>query len=89
MFDSSAKLTAGVLNGNVNQFGDFDECQSAVYEDDDMKIEPQYCLAYLQPEIASARTGKIRNIHKLIQGNYMIYSTFDDVSVIFYLNSIN
>ena len=26
MYDASAKVPAGVLNGNVNQYGDFDQC---------------------------------------------------------------
>ncbi|KAJ8968010.1 hypothetical protein NQ314_002544 [Rhamnusium bicolor] len=37
MFDATAKLSSGILRGNVNQYGDFDECMEL--------DEAQYCLA--------------------------------------------
>lgn len=43
MFDATAKPPSGILSGNVNQYGDFDECLSV--------DGAQYCLAEidLQP----------------------------------------
>lgn len=43
MFDATAKLPSGILNGNINQYGDFDECLSVE--------SAQYCLVEidLQP----------------------------------------
>lgn len=43
MFDASAKLPSGILNGNLNQLGDFDMCLSAAPELNN--FSGQYCLA--------------------------------------------
>ncbi|KAJ8919200.1 hypothetical protein NQ315_012188, partial [Exocentrus adspersus] len=42
MFDATAKLPSGILRGNVNQYGDFDECMEL--------DEAQYCLADINIE---------------------------------------
>lgn len=39
MLDATAKLPSGILSGNLNQFGDFDECLSVEHA--------QYCLTEL------------------------------------------
>lgn len=44
MYDSSAKLPSGILRGNTNQFGDFDQCLS-IGTDETSNIEGKYCLA--------------------------------------------
>ncbi|KAK0159785.1 hypothetical protein PV327_010861 [Microctonus hyperodae] len=49
MLDSSAKIPSGLLRGNVNQLGDYDECLgiSAHVKIDDktVKVQGKYCLA--------------------------------------------
>nr|CAD7402723.1 unnamed protein product [Timema cristinae] len=48
MYDSSAKLPSGVLRGNVNQLGDFDQCLSVTGSEPSTPmdlIRGQYCLA--------------------------------------------
>ncbi|CAG2059805.1 unnamed protein product [Timema podura] len=48
MYDSSAKLPSGILRGNVNQLGDFDQCLSVVGSEPSTPtdlIRGQYCLA--------------------------------------------
>ncbi|KAK0160132.1 hypothetical protein PV328_007570 [Microctonus aethiopoides] len=49
MLDSSAKIPSGLLRGNVNQLGDYDECLgiSAHVKVDDktIKVQGKYCLA--------------------------------------------
>nr|CAD7414849.1 unnamed protein product [Timema cristinae] len=48
MYDSSAKLPSGVLRGNANQLGDFDQCLSVMGSDPNTPtglIRGQYCLA--------------------------------------------
>ncbi|XP_076231758.1 uncharacterized protein LOC143177601 [Calliopsis andreniformis] len=49
MMDSSAKIPSGLLRGNVNQFGDFDECLGVVayvkLNDNTLKVQGKYCLA--------------------------------------------
>ncbi|XP_050546637.1 nose resistant to fluoxetine protein 6-like [Daktulosphaira vitifoliae] len=44
MVDSTAKIPSGMLRGNVNQFGDFDECINI----DDNELTGKYCLAAIQ-----------------------------------------
>lgn len=45
MIDSSAKIPSGILRGNLNQFGDFDECINAI---DSNGMSGKYCLAAIQ-----------------------------------------
>lgn len=49
MFDASAKVSSGVLSGNVNLYGDFDECLSVVAENE--LFQGKYCLSYIQPTV--------------------------------------
>ncbi|XP_070502430.1 nose resistant to fluoxetine protein 6-like [Chironomus tepperi] len=51
MYDASARLSSGVLNGNTNRYGDFDQCLSVVAENED--FQGQYCMAYIQPTVSS------------------------------------
>lgn len=78
MHDSSAKLTSGILNGNINQYGDFDECLSV--EESEKQFQGQYCLVYLQPELVQ-KTPKLEFINKLVTSYGMFKSNFDDVSI--------
>lgn len=50
MFDASAKISSGILSGNINNFGDFDECLStrSPLSDD---ARGQYCLTYVNIDI--------------------------------------
>jgi hypothetical protein len=45
VIDSSAKLPSGILRGNLNQYGDFDECINA---NDNNGMAGKYCLAAIQ-----------------------------------------
>ncbi|XP_050308684.1 O-acyltransferase like protein-like [Anthonomus grandis grandis] len=74
MYDSSAKLPSGLLNGNVNQLGDFDMCLSALSEDHD--VSGQYCLASL--EIQKPRSQYLAGLHRLIQSHYHFRSKLED-----------
>ncbi|XP_045467072.1 O-acyltransferase like protein-like isoform X2 [Harmonia axyridis] len=69
MFDATGKLPSGILRGNVNQFGDFDECLSVDHA--------RYCLAELdfQPNWISPYE-KYKN---LVHSHFAIRETFDDV----------
>ncbi|KAL7028529.1 hypothetical protein ACKWTF_005882 [Chironomus riparius] len=51
MYDASAKFSSGVLNGNTNRYGDFDQCLSVVTENEN--FQGQYCMAYIQPTVSS------------------------------------
>nr|XP_033338952.1 uncharacterized protein LOC117227633 isoform X1 [Megalopta genalis] len=49
MLDSSAKIPSGLLRGNVNQLGDFDECMGVMahvkLNNATIKVQGKYCLA--------------------------------------------
>lgn len=49
--DSNAKLTSGILNGNVNQYGDFDQCLES--SPSSGRYQSQYCLAQIQLKVLS------------------------------------
>ncbi|XP_018325878.1 nose resistant to fluoxetine protein 6 [Agrilus planipennis] len=68
MYDSSAKIPSGILSGNINQLGDFDECLNAVSEK--WNIEGQYCLASLQ--VQEPTTRYLHAIYSLVHS----YSPF-------------
>ena len=51
MHDSSAKLPSGILRGNVNQLGDFDQCLS-ITADETTDIRGKYCLAFVDIKAA-------------------------------------
>nr|CAD7256295.1 unnamed protein product [Timema shepardi] len=62
VYDSSAKLPSGILRGNTNQFGDFDQCLSVKGSDPSTPkdlIRGQYCLASIDisatPHAASGK----------------------------------
>ncbi|KAL6256883.1 hypothetical protein P5V15_011818 [Pogonomyrmex californicus] len=49
MLDSSAKIPSGLLRGNVNQFGDYDQCLGVLahvkVDEKTIRIQGKYCLA--------------------------------------------
>lgn len=51
MLDASAKIPSGLLRGNMNQLGDFDECLGVLGQvklnDKTVKVQGKYCLAYI------------------------------------------
>jgi hypothetical protein len=81
VYDASAKISSGVLNGNVNRYGDFDQCLEAVATDDD-NFQGQYCLAYIQPTVTSG-LKYMDYLRTLVLSFESYKSTFDDVSRIF------
>lgn len=74
MYDSNAKLTSGILNGNVNQFGDFDMCLSARSQDN---VNGQYCLASMQFE--APNSAYLAGIHQLAHSHFPFKSKLGDV----------
>ncbi|KAJ8968149.1 hypothetical protein NQ317_014796 [Molorchus minor] len=76
VYDSTAKLPSGILNGNINQFGDFDMCLGAKLES--RNIFGQYCLTSM--EIEAPRSSYLAGLHKLIQSHYHFRSKLEDVN---------
>lgn len=70
--DATAKIPSGIFNGNLNQYGDFDQCLNVKNED----FRGKYCVAYLQPR---SRSGVMKDLLKLVQSNEFFKSNFDDV----------
>lgn len=75
--DASAKLQSGLLNGNVNNFGDFDYCLNVDAPNDE--FQGKYCLAYLQPTV-TATLMYTNYLRRLMQSHGPFTSNFDDVS---------
>lgn len=81
MFDSSAKIPAGILKGNLNQFGDFDQCMSIFAkiangdDDSETKISGKYCLADIEFE---AEIPNMKLPVHLAQGRALIRSKIED-----------
>lgn len=77
MYDASAKISSGILNGNVNRYGDFDQCLSVQNED----YQGKYCLAYIQPTITQPDYNYLTYLRTLALSFEAYKSTFDDVSL--------
>lgn len=76
--DSTAKISSGILNGNVNLFGDFDQCLNIEGPMDDLK--GKYCLTYLQASIPK-NMPKLQHLSALMHSHSAFISEFDDVSM--------
>lgn len=76
VYDSIAKIPSGILNGNVNQYGDFDQCM-AVQGDG---IKGRYCLAYMQIEVPESPYLSV--LYNLIQSHSPFRSRLSDVSLL-------
>ncbi|XP_046734694.1 O-acyltransferase like protein-like isoform X1 [Diprion similis] len=74
MFDATAKIPSGLLNGNVNQFGDFDECVGVQGSEG---IQGQYCLAYLKLDMDDSRPD-LKHLHRLLHSHYAFNSNLTD-----------
>ena len=82
VYDASAKLSAGLLHGSVNQLGDFDQCLNINAPGD--KFKGQYCLAFIQPKVP-AKLHYLNYLRRLSLSFEAFKSEFDDVSPINYL----
>nr|XP_018902033.1 PREDICTED: nose resistant to fluoxetine protein 6-like [Bemisia tabaci] len=76
MYDASAKLPSGMLSGNVNQYGDFDECLKV--ESPDGAVAGQYCLSYLEIKLAHKDDPKLNKLHSLLHSHSFFKSDIDD-----------
>ncbi|XP_024941445.1 nose resistant to fluoxetine protein 6 isoform X2 [Cephus cinctus] len=74
VYDATAKIPSGLLNGNVNQLGDFDECVGIKGSDG---IRGKYCLAYLQLDIDRSRPDLV-HLHRLLHSHYAFRSNMSD-----------
>lgn len=77
MHDSSGRFSSGILDGNVNLFGDFDQCLKV--EEKEKRFKGKYCLAYVQVFVEKSHRY-LDFLRKLTQSHAAFKSTFDDVS---------
>lgn len=76
MVDASAKLPSGILNGNINQYGDFDQCLSVKPKNE--AFESQYCLVSLQLSLPDKEVY-LNQLRRIILGDEPYESNFEDV----------
>lgn len=74
VFDATAKPPSGILSGNGNQYGDFDECLSI-----DAAVRGKYCLASLIINFGDEQ--KYKKLDYLIHSGHYIRSNITDVSI--------
>ncbi|XP_028028515.1 nose resistant to fluoxetine protein 6 [Bombyx mandarina] len=72
MFDATAKPPSGILSGNGNQYGDFDECLSI-----DAAVRGKYCLASLIINFGDEQ--KYKKLDYLIHSGHYIRSNITDM----------
>lgn len=70
VFDATGKLPSGILSGNVNQYGNFDECLSVK--------NAQYCLAEI--DVRPIWTGPFRKFENRVHSYFAFKDEFGDVS---------
>ncbi|XP_034250239.1 O-acyltransferase like protein-like [Thrips palmi] len=84
MHDASAKLPSGILNGNVNQMGDFHQCLSV--RSPDGEVQGQHCVAYLQLLLRQEHRGDTQSpphpvlaaIYDGVYSHHAFKSNFED-----------
>ena len=77
MFDANAKLSSGLLNGNIYQFGDFDQCLSTTAPES--QFQGQYCLSSIMFDIPENYEYFNNLKYRMLSLNPFI-SEFSDVS---------
>lgn len=78
VIDANAKLPSGILNGNLNQLGDFDECLSVVARNND--FHGKYCLVNVQLSLPK-KFKHLNHLRKIVLANEAYESDFDDVKM--------
>lgn len=75
MLDASAKLPSGILSGNANQYGDFDQCLSIRNP-----VRGKYCLASLDLSLKTNGDAILNELDSLIHSYHLVASNSTDVS---------
>lgn len=78
VYDANPKWPSGILNGNLNQYGDFDQCLSIVAETGN--FQGQYCLASIQVSLPK-QFKNLTFLRKLALATEPYLSNLEDVSV--------
>lgn len=78
MHDASAKIPSGLINGNLNQYGDFDQCLNVISPQED-NFHGKYCLSYIQIAVPPNNLPRLKYIRRLIQSHDAFVNDFHDV----------
>lgn len=81
VYDATAKIPSGVLNGNINQYGDFDQCLGV--ESASKSFRGQYCLARIMVSLPKS-FKYLRYLRKHLMSLEAYRSRFEDVSEALY-----
>jgi Nose resistant-to-fluoxetine protein, N-terminal domain len=77
VLDANGQLPTGVLSGNANSFGDFDECLSI--HNEELKIKGKHCYIEMQPHV-NTKAPFLRYLGRRIQSFDIMKSKLSDVS---------
>lgn len=82
MLDATGHIPAGILSGNVNTFGDFQECLRVVFNDNGghVRFTGKHCYVEMQPFVNKSSAPYIDYLRKRIQSLEIIQSKLEDVS---------
>lgn len=80
MFDASGHFSAGILRGNVNSFGDYEECLSV--HNEKLRIKGKHCYLEMQPYV-NGSAEYLNYIRELVQSFEIIKSKISDVNNFF------
>ncbi|XP_069685548.1 nose resistant to fluoxetine protein 6-like isoform X2 [Periplaneta americana] len=78
MHDSSAKIPPGLLNGNVNQYGDIDQCLNVKTTYHGGIVKGRYCLTTMQLHLTDPERPLLKHIQQLLTSHGMIRSELND-----------
>jgi hypothetical protein len=78
VYDASGHFSSGILRGNGNSFGDFEECLSI--NNEKLKIAGKHCYIETQPYIEES-AQYLNHLKKLVQSHEIIKSRLEDVSL--------
>jgi Nose resistant-to-fluoxetine protein, N-terminal domain len=81
LMDANAKLPSGILRGNINQLGDYDQClgiatKIKVTEDQSIRFRGKYCLAHIELQ---HKDEDLRAPVSALHGKGALRSNFKDV----------
>ncbi|KAL1132309.1 hypothetical protein AAG570_010265 [Ranatra chinensis] len=62
-------MPSGILSGNINQYGDIDEC---------LQAEAKYCLTYLNIKLSGTESHVLHTVHTLMHSHHAFRSTPQD-----------
>ena len=79
MFDANGQMPIGILSGNVNMFGHFQQCLN-IGDESNLRFRGKHCFAELQPFVTEHATY-LTHLHRLAQSFELMKSTFNDVSL--------